>query len=110
MAATPDISGQFALDVQGIDNLRTQAKRDPDKALRAAAQQFEALFMSMMLKSMRDAVPQEGLMDSSETRMYTSMLDQQLAQAMAKRGIGLADIMVRQLSHPAAPAAAPAPV
>jgi flagellar protein FlgJ len=38
------------------------------------------------------------MLDSDQTRMYTSMLDQQLTQRMASRGIGLADVMVRQLS------------
>jgi flagellar protein FlgJ len=50
------------------------------------------------MKSMREATPQDGMLDSDQTRMYTSMLDQQLTQRMASRGIGLADVMVRQLS------------
>jgi flagellar protein FlgJ len=52
----------------------------------------------MLLKSMRDASPKDGPLDTDQTRMYTGMLDQQLAQSMANRGIGLADIMARQLS------------
>ena len=107
MANATDISGNLAVDVQGLDSLRYQAKQDPQKALRAAAQQFEALFVQMMLKSMRDATPQDGMFDSNETKLYTSMLDQQFAQSMAKRGIGLADIMVRQLGRNMAPAADP---
>jgi flagellar protein FlgJ len=47
---------------------------------------------------MREATPQDGMFDSEQTRMYTSMLDQQLTQRMASRGIGLAEVMVRQLS------------
>ncbi|MDP2253947.1 MAG: flagellar assembly peptidoglycan hydrolase FlgJ, partial [Thiobacillus sp.] len=45
-----------------------------------------------------EATPQDGMFDSEQTRMYTSMLDQQLTQRMASRGIGLAEVMVRQLS------------
>ena len=52
----------------------------------------------MMLKSMRDATPQDGMFDSEQTKMFTGMLDQQLAQNMSSRGIGLADIMFKQLS------------
>jgi peptidoglycan hydrolase FlgJ len=62
----------------------------------------------MMLKSMRDATPQDGVFDSEQTKMFTGMLDQQLAQSMASRGIGLADVMVKQLSHNQ-PASVPAP-
>ncbi|MDO8350824.1 MAG: flagellar assembly peptidoglycan hydrolase FlgJ, partial [Gallionella sp.] len=53
----------------------------------------------MMLKSMREATPQDSMMDSDQTRMFTGMLDQQLAQSMSTRGIGLADMMVRQLGR-----------
>jgi flagellar protein FlgJ len=57
---------------------------------------------------MREATPQDGPFDSDQTRMFTSMLDQQLAQGIGQRGVGLADIMVRQLSRNL-PAAAPVP-
>lgn len=94
-----DISSKLALDTQSLEQLRTQAKNSPDKALKAAAQQFESVFLNMMLKSMREATPQDGMFDSEQTRMFTGMLDQQLAQSMSSRGVGLADIMVKQLSR-----------
>jgi flagellar protein FlgJ len=98
MIGGADLSSKLALDVQGVNQLRLEAKQSSPEALKAAAQQFEALFMNMLLKSMRDATPQDGLFDNDQSRMYTSMLDQQLSQNLAKRGIGLADMMVRQLS------------
>ena len=88
----------LALDPRGLERLRTQAGASPEKALREAAKQFEVLFVNMLLKSMRQAAPQDGPLDSEQTRMYTGMLDQQLAQAMAGRGIGLAEVMAKQLS------------
>ena len=91
-------TASLAIDTQSLGQLRAQAKQSPDQALKAAAQQFEAVFMNMMLKSMREATPQDSMMDSDQTRMFTGMLDQQLAQSMSTRGIGLADMMVRQLS------------
>jgi flagellar protein FlgJ len=69
------------------------------ESIKAAAKQFEALFMNMMLKSMRQAGGQDGAFDNEQTRTYTSMLDQQLSQSMANRGIGLADALVRQLTN-----------
>jgi flagellar protein FlgJ len=118
MMTSADLSGKFALDVQAVNELRIDAKRTDKAGLEAAAKQFEALFMNMMLKSMREATSQDSLLDSEQSRLYTSMLDQQLSQSMASRGIGLADMMVRQLGRglPAdlpqggiAPASAPAP-
>ena len=99
MIGGADLTSKFALDVQGVSQLKLEAKQSSPEALKAAAQQFEAVFMNMLMKSMREATPQDGMFDSEQTRMYTSMLDQQLTQKLASRGIGLADMMVRQLSR-----------
>jgi len=108
MSANPLSSASLTADVRGLDNLRYRAKSDPDAALKDAARQFEVLFMNMLLKSMRDATPQDGMFDSEQTRFYTTMLDQQLSDKLSssKGGLGLAEIMVRQLQRSsAAPAA-----
>ncbi|HEY6043445.1 MAG TPA: flagellar assembly peptidoglycan hydrolase FlgJ [Nitrosospira sp.] len=99
MSASADISGKFALDVQAVNGLRAAGKKDGQGGLEAAARQFEALFLNMMLKSMREATPKDSLMDSEQSRLYISMLDQQLSQSMAARGVGLAEVMMRQLRH-----------
>ena len=98
MISGADLSSKFALDAQGLNQLKIDAKQSSPETLKAAAQQFEAVFMNMLMKSMREATPQDGMFESEQTRIYTSMLDQQLTQRMASRGIGLADVMVRQLS------------
>ncbi len=98
MISPADLSSSFALDVKSVDQLKLESKTPSREAIRKTAEQFEALFMNMMLKSMREAGPQDGMFDSNETRTYTSMLDQQLSQKLASRGIGLADVLVRQLS------------
>lgn len=94
-----NLSDQLAFDGKGLDALKQAARNNSPEALKAAATQFEALFMSMMLKSMRQAGGQDGMFDNEQSRMYTGMLDQQLSQKMASRGIGLADAMLRQLSN-----------
>lgn len=92
------VVSSFALDTQGLGDLKRSAKTGSQDATRGAAQQFEALFINQMMKTMRDATPADGLMDNQQTKMFTGMLDQQLSQNMAKRGMGLADVLVRQLS------------
>jgi len=89
----------LAADAHSLDALKRTASRDPKAALKGAAQQFEALFLQMVLKSMRDAVPKSGLLDSDSEQMYTGLLDQQLATQISKSGTGLADIITRQLAH-----------
>lgn len=94
-----DMTSQFALDMNGFQRLQHTARVDPEAGVNGAAEQFEALFIQMMMKSMRDATPSSGLMNSSATDTYQSMLDQQWSQVMASRGMGLADVLVEQLER-----------
>jgi len=89
----------IAADSRSLDQLRQVANQDPAKAVHQVATQFEALFMQMVLKSMRDASPKSGMLDSSDHQMYTGMLDEQLAQKIAAGGTGLAAVIERQLSQ-----------
>jgi len=97
IASTP-VNG-LAADARSLDALRTQAGTDPQKAIRQAASQFEALFMRQLLKSMRDAIPKSGMWDGPAQSMYTDMFDQQLAQTMSGRAGGLGEVIARQLSR-----------
>ncbi|CAB3760973.1 flagellar assembly peptidoglycan hydrolase FlgJ [Paraburkholderia humisilvae] len=96
-----DLDQRFALDVQGFDALRAQAKAAPQSALKVAARQFDAVFLQMMMKSMRDATPHDGPLDSRDGDQFMSMLDEQLSQQMSSKGIGVADMMIKQLARQA---------
>ena len=95
--AGADISQRFALDVQGFDQLKALAAKSPEQGAKIAAKQFDAVFTQMMLKSMREATPSNGPLDSHDADTFTAMLDQQLAQQMSSHGIGVADAMLKQL-------------
>ena len=97
-STTNDLTGKFALDVRDMGSLKQSARAGSPDALKSAATQFEAMFVNMMMKSMREATPQDGMMDSQQTKMFTTMLDQQTSQNIAKKGIGLSDMLIRQLS------------
>ncbi|NUT59652.1 flagellar assembly peptidoglycan hydrolase FlgJ [Herbaspirillum sp. C9C3] len=88
----------LAVDANGLNGLREAAKQNSPESIKGAAKQFEAMFLNMVMKSMRDATPQDGPFDNEQTKMFTSMLDQQLSQSLAQRGVGLADVLTRQLS------------
>lgn len=91
-------------DFQGLRDLKIKAQENPDKALPEVAKQFEAVFLQSMLKSMRMG---EHFLDehspfrpgkSEET--FQEMLDGQYATNIASgKGIGFADMLVRQLEH-----------
>lgn len=87
-------------DVQGLNNLRAQARAQDPEALRATAKQFETIFTKMMLQSMRDARLGEDLFGSSAGDMYQSMFDDQIALEMSQgRGIGIAEMLLAQLQR-----------
>jgi len=92
-------TARFALDVKGLDGLKRAAMKDPQAQLKEAAKQFEAVFLGQMLKSMRDAGFKSDLTDNRQIQFYQSLLDQQLSQNMAGKGTGIAEMLVRQLSH-----------
>jgi len=88
-----------AIDAHALDRLHRLASEDPARAVKQVATQFEALFMQMVLKSMREATPRGGLLDSPEQQTYTGMLDEQLAQKIAQGGTGLGAVIARQLGR-----------
>lgn len=93
-------SQHFVLDPRSSADLRTRLRQDPQLGLKQAAQQFEGMLLQMMLKSMRDATPQDGLLDSDQTRFFTSIMDQQLAQNLAAQGkLGFAKLIEQQLGR-----------
>lgn len=98
---TPNASIPSIFDMTSTAKLERMAKANDPSALKSAARQFEALFLQMVLKSMRDATPQEGLFDSEQTRFYQSLLDQQLGQVLAnsRNGTGLAALIEKQLAR-----------
>lgn len=93
-------SQRFVLDLQAAGDLRAKLKKDPQAGLKQAAQQFEGMLLQMMLKSMRDATPQDGLLESDQSRFYTSIMDQQLAQNLSSQGkLGFAKLIEQQLGR-----------
>lgn len=92
---------KFFADFQGIASLKNDAKAQAPTALKEAARQFESLFTQMLLKSMREAnksFGEDSLFGSDQADMYQDMFDDQIAMQMSKgKGLGLADMLVRQL-------------
>ena len=84
-------------DFTDLAKLRLSAGRKEEAAIEKTAKQFEGVFIKMMLKSMRDAVQDSGLFDEEKKNFYNDMYDQQLSLNLSDRGIGLHDLLVRQL-------------
>lgn len=96
----PAPSTSLYTDFKGISDLRRDAQAKDPTALREAARQFESLFTRMMLKSMRDASFGDPMLGSDQQDFYRDMFDDQFAVEMSKgRGLGLADMLVQQLTR-----------
>jgi len=95
----------FIHDIASLDKLRKQAvggdESSEKAALTAAARQFESIFTNMMLKSMRDANSgfKSEMFNSQNEDFYRQMLDEQMTSELSSSGsLGLADMIVAQLS------------
>jgi len=85
-------------DFQPLSDLKKGAREKSPEAIKQVAKQFESLFVQMMLKSMRDTVPENQLFGSKAGKMYQDMYDKQLSMHISNgKGIGLAKTIERQL-------------
>jgi len=96
---------QNFLDVNGLNSIRQDAKSGDKagkkEALEQAAKQFEAIFMQMLMKSMRKAqevLESDSPFNSESTKFYRDMHDQQMSLELSNNGaLGLSELIVRQL-------------
>ncbi|MFT5720198.1 MAG: flagellar protein FlgJ [Motiliproteus sp.] len=102
-----DLSIKSYTDLNELNKLKKAGRDDAPDALAAVAEQFESLFLNMLLKNMRKAnegLSEGGLFDSSESKFYQDMMDQQLSLTLSSgSGIGLRDVLIRQLSQGSEP-------
>jgi Rod binding domain-containing protein len=102
-AMTSSSSGSGGMvynDLAALTDLKTQSHVDPNAAVHEVAKQFESLFVTMMMKTMRESMPEDSLFNGSGMKNYQEMYDQQLALNLSsKGGLGLASVIERQLSN-----------
>lgn len=101
MKTDPTQHAQLFTELGEMNKLRQQARDNDPAALQAVAEQFEQLFLNMLVKSMRDAnatFSEDSYFNSSQVQFYQEMSDSQLTKELAEnKGIGLAEVLVRQL-------------
>jgi Rod binding domain-containing protein len=92
-------SGSY-LDFNALTQLKGDAARDPSKAIRKTAEQFEAYFIQQMMKTMRESIEKSDLVEGGNMEMYQDLMDKEVSLSMAKRGgMGLADMLERQMNQ-----------
>lgn len=99
-------------DLNRLQRLKVGDERDSEANLRQVAQEFEALFIGEMMKAMRSAndVLADDLFNSNESKTYRDMYDQQMSVTLSQgKGMGMADVLVRQMSSMQQPSTRPNP-
>ena len=88
------------LDFDGLGQLKGQARQDAKGAMRETAQQFEALFLQMIMKSMRESIVKSELSESNTMETFEGMFDKEVSVQLAKKNsMGLADMLVKNLEQ-----------
>ncbi|MFV8836112.1 flagellar assembly peptidoglycan hydrolase FlgJ [Aquisalimonas sp.] len=96
--STPQHPDPNIFDNGSLDRMRGNLQNPSEQDLREVAEEFETVFVGMMLKSMRAATPGDDLFGSNAMEQYEQLHDQQLAQSMGRSGgLGIADMVERQL-------------
>ena len=99
LSGSADAASLDALRDPAANALKARAAGDPKAVIKAAAKQFEALFMQQLMKSMREATMSSGLLDNGGTQLGTELLDAQYANQMTGLPGGLSDMIARQLER-----------
>ena len=90
-------------DLNSLQSINAIGREDKDQALRKVADQFESMFVKMMMKSMRDAnkvFQEDSIMHSPQEDFYQQMYDDQMSISLTgKQGMGLSDVIYRQLNQ-----------
>jgi flagellar protein FlgJ len=85
LANAATLAPQAYNDLSGLNALKLKSRENPENAVGEVAQQFESIFITMMMKAMRDTLPKDGMFASSQMDTY-------------QNGLGLAAVIERQLS------------
>ena len=93
----------------GVSGLQPPKSPHTNADLRAACQEFEAIFLSILLREMRATVPRNGLLPPGTAgQIFESLWGQEIARLGARSGpLGIADILVSALSRSHQPQASP---
>jgi len=102
ISTVSNVSQMNLTEVKKAEEAAAQARKakQDEKALREACEGFESMFLQMMYKEMRNTVPENSLLGNSNAeKIWQSMLDTEMMDNVSKSGgVGLADLMMKQLS------------
>jgi flagellar protein FlgJ len=85
--------------VKFIDELKYQVRTNPKKYALQTAREVEGIFIQMLLKSMRNTLPKNSFLDNNQSLLYREIYDQAISKEISKKGIGLTEIILKQIEY-----------
>jgi flagellar protein FlgJ len=96
--SVPAYSGAASISGNSGARRATVSSGDDPQRLDDVCKEMESLFLQQLLKEMRNTVPESGFSETGSGRkMFTEMMDEAMSKKLAEKGIGLADVLERQL-------------
>ena len=99
LASFKMLETQFGNHMSEVSNSGNKDRKQADVELKAVADQFEAIFLEILLKQARESKLSDGLFDTSSDDNFVQMYDQELAKSSSKSvDIGIAEAIIEQMS------------
>ena len=99
LASFKMLETQFSNHMSEVSNSGNKDRKQADVELKAVADQFEAIFLEILLKQARESKLSDGLFDTSSDDNFVQMYDQELAKSSSKSvDIGIAEAIIQQMS------------
>lgn len=84
-------------NVRFVNELKYQIHNNPKKYNIEAAKKVEGIFIQILLKSMSNTLFKNNLFDNNQSRLYTDIYNQKISEKISQKGIGLTDIILKQI-------------
>ena len=90
---------EYSADANDFKIAKDTSVNHSDAELRAVADQFEAIFLEMLLKQARESKLSDGLFENNADDNFVQLFDQELAKSSSEKvDIGIAEAIIRQMA------------
>ena len=90
---------EYSADANGFLNANDTSVNGTHAELRAVADQFEAIFLEMLLKQARDSKLSDGLFENKADDNFVQLFDRELAKSSSEKvDIGIAEAIINQMA------------
>ena len=90
---------EYSAAANGFLNANDASVNGTNAELRAVADQFEAIFLEMLLKQARDSKLSDGLFENNADDNFVQLFDRELAKSSSEKvDIGIAEAIINQMA------------